>query len=165
MKRVVARFDSEDDAEAAAEALDEAGLEPERPDIENPFFDPAVRMSEERGLVWGGLVGGVVGLVLFQAIAMDLLWIPRFSPMMSADELAIPVLGLGIGLAVGGFIGGALSTVRPVPEPEGSEVAVEVPDDRIGPATEMLLTHGATAVSDRVTYHENPEEWRRDKAD
>lgn len=164
MKRIIARFDSEDDAEAAEHALNEAGLEPERPRIDNPFFNPTIRMPEERGLVWGGLLGGVIGLVLFQAINMDLLWVPRFSPMMSADEFAIPVLGLGLGIAIGGFIGGVLGTLRPIPEPEGPEVAVKVPDDRIDRATEVIRTHGATAVSDRVTYHENPEEWRRDRS-
>lgn len=156
MKRVVARFADADDAAAAERELRAAGLAPERPDFENPFFDPTARIPEERTVVAGALVGGLVGLVVLSAIDADVLWIPRTSPLMSAGEFAVPVLGLGLGLAVGGFVGGVVGTLRPVPESEAPAVAVRAPDHRVGEVADLLREHDATRVAGRVTYHEHP---------
>lgn len=157
MKRIVARFEDERNAREAESALEDADLDPERPEIENPIFDPTAPLPEARGLFWGAIVGGFVGLLFFQAINMDLIWIPRWSPMMSADEYAIPFLGLGLGVAIGGFIGGVLGTLRPVPATADVEVVVEAPDDRVNEAAGLLRDQGATVVEGTVTYHENPQ--------
>lgn len=161
MKRLVARFEDVADADEARAALREAGLVPDRRDIETPFFDPGASMPEARGLLWGALLGGIVGLALFYAIEVDLLWIPRFSPMMSAGEYAVPFLGLGLGVAIGGFVGGVVGSLRPVPEPSGVAVAVLAPDDRVGEIRGLLHDRGATDVRGRVVYHESPQEAAR----
>lgn len=164
MKRIVARFEDEDDVEGAEDALHDADLEPDQPEFDNPLFDPTARLPEVRGFVWGGILGGVLGLVVISTTYLDLFVVPRLSPMMSADPLALLVLGLGVGVVVGGFIGGVVGTLRPIPEPEELEIAVDVPDARVNEATEILRSHDATAVDGSVTYHENPEEWRRGKS-
>lgn len=163
MKRIVARFEDEDDAEAAEDALRDAELEPEQPQFDNPLFDPVARVPEARGLKWGGILGGVIGLILISTTYWDLFWVPRLSPMMSADPLSLLVLGFGIGIVVGGFVGGVIGTLRPISEPEGPEVAVDAPDNRVDETTELLRNHGATAVTGSVMYHETPGKWSEEK--
>lgn len=153
MRRVVARFDDEAAAADAEAALREADMDPERPEIENPFFDPSARPPEARGLRWGGLIGGLLGAVLLFAMAADALWIPRLSPLLTADRLVLVTFGFGIGAALGGFVGGVWGTTKPIPEPDGPRVAVRVSDARVDDARERLRAHGATAVGDGVTRH------------
>lgn len=155
MRRLVARFDADEHARDAEAALRDHDLEPDGPTIENPFFDPTAPVPEATALAWGAILGGVIGLVFFQAINVDLLWVPRWSPMMSADEFAVPFLGLGA--AIGWFVGGVIGTLRPVPELTGTEVMVEAPDDRVNEAVGLLQDRGATVVQGTVTYHENPQ--------
>ncbi len=154
MRRVVARYDDEDDATDAETALREDDLDPERPDVENPFFDPSARPPEARGLLWGGLVGGVVGAAILLAMALDVVWIPRLSPILSAGRLALVTFGFGIGVAVGGFVGGIRGTLEDVPAPEGPRVAVEVSDARVDDVKDRLREHDATAVDDAATRHD-----------
>lgn len=161
MKRIVARFEDEEDAREAEAALRDDGLDHHHAEIENPIFDPTAPLPEARGLFWGALLGGFVGLLFFQAINADILWVPRWSPMMSAGEYAVPFLGLGLGVAIGGFIGGVFGTLRPVPDPAGADVVVEAPDHRVNEAVGLLRDRGASVVEGTVTYHENPEERRK----
>ncbi len=105
MRRVVARYDDPADATEAQEGLREDGYDPERPDIKNPFFDHSARPPEARGLLWGGLVGGVLGAILLLAMAMDMVWFPRLSPILLAGRLGLVTLGFNVGVAVGGFVG------------------------------------------------------------
>ena len=156
MKRIVARFENGQDADAESSELREAGLEPESPAIDNPFFDPTARVPEERWLVVGAIAGGLIGLFALQAINMGLLWVPRTSPLMSAGDYAVPTLGLGLGVVFGAFLGGVIGTLQPVAQPDESELAVEAPDDRIDETEELLYEHDATEVDGTVTYHENP---------
>lgn len=157
MKRLVARFEEAADARDAEAALRDRGLEPDRPDVDNPFFDPTAPLPEASAIVRGALLGGLAGLLLFQAINVDVLWVPRLSPTMSADEYAVPFLGLGLGAAAGGFVGGVVGTLRPVPAPSGTAVTVEAPDDRVREAAGLLRDRGAAVVQGAVTYHENPQ--------
>lgn len=153
MKRIVARYDDAERAREAEADLRERDLDPERPAVENPFFDPAARPPEARGLVWGGLVGGVVGALVMLAMALDVIWIPRLSPLMSAGRLALITFGFGAGAALGGFVGGVWGTLQEVPDPEGPRIAVRVSDDEAGDVKERMREHGATAVDDAVTRH------------
>lgn len=153
MKRVVARYDDEEDAKAAEEALREDDLAPERPTVENPFFDPSARPPEARGLLWGGLIGGIVGAAVLLAMALDMTWVPRLSPIMSAGRLSLLTFGFAIGVAVGGFVGGIWGTSRDVPEPEGPRVAVDVSDTRVEDVKDRLRGHDATTVDDAGTPH------------
>lgn len=163
MKRLVARFEDGEDANAAEAALRDEGLEHDRAAIENPIFDPTASLPEVRGLAWGALIGGVVGLLVFQALNADIVWVPRWSPMMSAGEYAVPFLGLGLGVAIGGFVGGVIGTMRPVPDPDGADVVVDAPDHRVNEAAGLLRDRGASVVEGTVTYHENPEK-RHDRS-
>lgn len=156
MKRIVATFDESEAESDARRALREAGFEPSDPDIENPFFDPVAELPERRGLLWGGLIGGLLGAALLFALDQHVFWVPRISPIMTAGQYELVFLGFGLGVAVGGFLGGALGTARQVPERDRPRVAVQVPDDRVGEAKELLRTHGATAIGDAVTYHDHP---------
>ncbi|WP_436926620.1 hypothetical protein [Halosimplex amylolyticum] len=156
MRRVVARFDDEEAASDAERSLRETDREPHRPEIDDAFFDPSARPPEARGLAWGGLVGGVLGAALLLAMAMDVVWLPRLSPLMTAGRLTLVVFGFGAGAAVGGFVGGLAGTYRDVPEPDGPRVAVAVPDHRVDETTTMLRGHGATAVDQTVLVHEHP---------
>lgn len=157
MRRIVARFEDEENAREAEAALSDADLDPDRPEIENPFFDPTAPLPEARGLFWGSILGGIVGLLFFQAINADVLWVPRWSPMMSADEYAVPFLGLGLGVVIGSFLGGVIGTLRPVPATDDAELVVDAPDDRVSEVTGLLRDRGATVVEGAVTYHENPQ--------
>lgn len=153
MRRVVARYEESEDATAAADDLRDADLEPERPDVENPFFDPSARPPEARGLLWGGLVGGVVGAAILLGMALDVLWFPRLSPLLSAGRLALVTFGFGIGAAVGGFVGGVWGTLQDVPDPRGPRVEVTVSDARVDDVEDRLREHDATRVDDAVTRH------------
>lgn len=156
MRRVVARYDDEDDARDAEADLRDADLEPEHADIENPFFDPSARPPEARGLLWGGLLGGVIGAAILLAMALDIIWFPRLSPIMTAGRLALVTFGFGIGVAVGGFVGGVWGTLKDIPDPEGPRVAVRVSDARVGDVKDRLRAHDATTVDDAVTHHDKP---------
>lgn len=150
MKRVVAEYEDAADASAAEAALRDTDLEPERPDVDNRFFDPAARPPEARGLRWGGLIGGIVGAALLAAMALDLVWFPRLSPIMTASRLTLLVFGFGIGAAVGGVWG----TYQDIPEPTGPRVAVNAPDDRASDAKERLRSYDPAVVDEAVTTHE-----------
>lgn len=153
MRRVVARYDDEEDATDAEAELRENDLDPERLDIENPFFDPSARPPEARGLLWGGLAGGVVGAAILLAMAVDMIWFPRLSPIVTAGRLALVTFGFGIGAAVGGFVGGIWGTLKEVPDSEGPRVAVEVSDARVDDVKDRLYEHDATAIDDAMTRH------------
>ncbi|MDS0282670.1 hypothetical protein [Haloarcula onubensis] len=151
MRRVVARYDDPDDATEAAKDLRSEGYDPERPDIGNPFFDPSARPPEARGLLWGGLVGGVLGAILLLAMATDMLWFPRLSPILTAGRLTLVAFGFAVGVAVGGFVGGVWGLRKDVPEAEGPRVAVSVSDAEVGAVEDRLRTHDPTAVDDAAT--------------
>lgn len=156
MRRVYATFEDEADASAAEGSLREADLEPEEPDVDNPFFDPTVEVPEARGWLWGGLVGGVVGALLFAGLSQYVFWVPRISPVMTAGPYALAFLGFGLGVAAGGFLGGVAGTYRDLPAAEGPQVAVTVPDHRVDDVSDRLRASGAVAVDDTVTFHEHP---------
>lgn len=153
MRRVVARFEDGADASDAEDDLREADFEPERPDVENPFFDPSARPPEARGLLWGGLIGGLVGVAVLLAMAMDMIWFPRLSPILTAGRLTLVTFGFTIGVGVGGFVGGVWGMLRGVPDPEGPRVAVRVSDAQIDDVKHLLRNHDATRVDDAVTHH------------
>jgi len=153
VRRVVARYDDPEDATAAERDLRDEGYDPERPDIENPFFDPSARPPEARGLLWGGLVGGVVGAIILLAMAMDMIWIPRLSPLLTAGRLSLITFGFTAGVAVGGFVGGVWGLRKDVPEPEGPRVSVRVPDGEVDEIEDRLQRHDPTVVDDTVTRH------------
>lgn len=156
MRRFVARFEDDESASSAKRALQEAGFSPERPSIDNPFFDPSANVPEARWLRWGSLAGGVVGAAVLYAMVVHALWLPRISPIMTAGRYTLVALGFGLGAIVGGFLGGVVGTWWPVGTPSGPRLAVDVPDDRTGEVEELLEEHGATAVDDAVTHHEYP---------
>jgi len=153
VRRIVARYEDSEDAREAQAELREADFDPERPDIENAFFDPSARPPEARGLAWGGFIGGLVGVAILLAMALDMIWVPRLSPILSAGRLALLTFGFTIGVAVGGFVGGIWGTLKEVPEPEGPRVAVEVSDGRVDDVKDRLRRHDATTVDDAVTHH------------
>lgn len=161
MKRLVARFEDADDAAAAEAALRNADFDPERPEFDNPLANPAATVPEERGLVWGGLIGGVIGVVILSTTYLNLFVVPRFSPMQSADPLSLLVLGLGLGVVGGGLVGGVIGTLRPITDPGDLAVGVTVPDSRGDEAENILRSHDATVVEGRVTYHEDPGMWNK----
>lgn len=67
----------------------------------------------------GGLLGGLLGLVLIQVRKVDLLWLPRLSPIVSADALAIPVLGFGL------VFDGVVGTLSPKTGSSGPALVVK----------------------------------------
>lgn len=154
MRRVVARYETEEDADALEDELRDAALEPERPEFDNQFFDPSADPPEKRGLLWGGLIGGVIGAAIVMAMAVDLIWIPRLSPIISAGRLSLFTFGFGIGVAVGGFVGGIWGTLKEIPEPDEVRVAVEVSDARVGEIAERMRSYNATTVDEAVTTHD-----------
>lgn len=165
MKRIVATFENADDAAEAKRTLRDEDLEPTEPDFDNPFFDPATRMPESRGLLWGGLVGGLIGAVLLFAWNENVFWIPRMSPIMTAGRYVLVLLGFGLGAAIGGFLGGAIGTVREPAELEKPRIAVTVPDHRTGEAASLFRSHGATTVESAITHHEHPQRSKATESD
>ncbi|MDS0478112.1 hypothetical protein [Natrinema sp. 1APR25-10V2] len=158
MKRIVAAFENGDDAGEARQALREEDLESREPSIDNPFFDPSTKMPEGRGLLWGGLIGGLIGAILLFAWNEHIFSIPRLSPIMTAGRYELIVLGFGLGAAIGGFVGGVIGVVRRTPELDKPRVAVTVPDHRTGEVESLLRSHGATTVEGAVTHHEHPQQ-------
>lgn len=157
MRRIVAAFDDTENATEARQALRDADLEPDEPDIDNPFFDPATTMPERRGLLWGGLLGGLVGAVLLFMLDQNVFWIPRVSPIMTAGQYMLLFLGFGLGAVIGGFLGGVIGTSRQVSALDQPRVAIVVPDDRSSETEDILHAQGATAVDGTVTHHEHPQ--------
>lgn len=157
MRRIVAAFDDPADVPEATHALREAGFEPSEPDIDNPFFDPATTMPEGRGLVWGGLLGGLIGAVLLFMMDQNVYWIPRVSPIMTAGQYMLVFLGFGLGATIGGFLGGVIGTTRHVSTQDQPRVAIMVPDNRVDETEEILRDHGASAVDGTVTHHDHPQ--------
>ncbi|WP_415380520.1 hypothetical protein [Halosimplex sp. TS25] len=156
MRRIVATFDDTEEIGEAKQALRDAGLEPDEPDIDNPFFDPATTMPERRGLLWGGLVGGLIGAVLLFMMDQNIFWIPRVSPIMTAGQYMLMFLGFGLGAVIGGFLGGVIGTSHQVSELDQLRVVVMVPDNRVSETEDILRAQGATAVDSTVTHHEHP---------
>ncbi|NIC01056.1 hypothetical protein [Halobacterium sp. R2-5] len=156
MRRIVATFDDAEETTAAKQALRDAGLEPDEPEIDNPFFDPATTMPERRGLLWGGLLGGIIGAALLFMMDQNIFWIPRVSPIMTAGQYMLVFLGFGLGAVIGGFLGGVIGTSRQVSERDQSRIAVMVPDNRVGEVEDIFHAQGATAVDGTVTHHEHP---------
>lgn len=158
MRRIVATFDDTADVTATKQALRDAGLVAGEPEIDNPFFDPATTMPERRGLLWGGLLGGIIGAVLLFMMDQNVFWIPRVSPIMTAGPYMLTFLGFGLGAAIGGFLGGVIGTSRQVSELDQPRVAVLVPDYRVGETEELLRSRGATTIDGTVTHHEHPQQ-------
>lgn len=165
MKRIVATFETEDDAAEAKRALHDEDLEATEPDVDNPFFDPASKMPEGRGLLWGGLVGALIGAVVLFAWNENVFWIPRLSPIKTAGRYELVLLGLGLGAAIGGFIGGVIGTTRRPPASEKPRVAVTVPDHRTDETESLLDSRGATSVAGAVTHHEHPQRGEAGQSD
>lgn len=157
MRRIIATFEDAEDRTAAKQALRDADLEGQEPDIDNPFFDPATKMPESRGLIWGGLLGGLIGALLLFALEQNVFWIPRLSPIMTVGFYELLFLGFGLGAAVGGFLGGAIGTYRQAPDAEQPRLAVKTPDHRVDEAKDLLQDHDAISVNDTVTYHDHPQ--------
>lgn len=156
MKRVVAQFE---DAEAMADAervLRDAGLEPQEPAIDNPFFDPSTRMPESQGLLIGGLLGGLIGAVVLFAMALNVVRIPRISPIMTAGRHMLTILGFGVGVAAGGFVGGVIGTAMEAPILDHPRLAVVVPEHRADEVETLLERHGSTVIEGTAAYHEHP---------
>lgn len=156
MRRIVATFDDGDAAAAARSALRDVGLEPRAPDVENPFFDPVADVPEAGGLLFGGLLGGLLGAGVLFAMTQSVFWVPRLSPIMTAGESELVFLGFGLGAAAGCFLGGVVGTVRELPDSDRERVAVTVPDDRVGDVANLLHANGAREVDGVVTHHEHP---------
>ncbi len=153
MRRVVAQYTDRADARDAEAELREADIEPERLDVENLFFDPSAKPPEARGLLWGGLVGGVLGAALLLAMALDAIWVPRLSPLMTASRLVLLTFGFTVGAAAGGFLGGIWGTLKEIPEPDRPRVAARVPDAQVDDVKERLRAHDPTTVGETVTQH------------
>lgn len=153
MKRIDASFADERDATAARAALREADVEPETPDVENAFLDPTVRVPELRLGAIGAVLGGIVGLLLLVGLEQYLFQVPRFSPITTAGEYSLAFLGLGVGIACGGFVGAAIGTALALPTPDRPRVAATVPVERASEVEACFEEHGATDVRSTTLYH------------
>ncbi|WP_247729670.1 hypothetical protein [Halovivax limisalsi] len=165
MKRLVATFDDEGAATDADRAVRDAGLTPREAAVDAPFLDPTATMPERRGLLWGGLLGAVLGTSIMLAMAANLLWIPRTSPAMTAGPYMLGFFGFGVGAAVGGFVGGAIGTYREVPRSDRPRLAVVAPDQRADEIEDLLRRHDAHRVERSVLTHDHPQQRRLTDSD
>lgn len=156
MRRIVAQFEDAEAKADAEQALRESDLEPTEPAVDNAFFDPSIRMPESQGLLIGGLLGGLIGAVLLVAMDLDVFWIPRISPIMTAGRHALGFLGFAVGVAAGGFVGGVIGTAMEAPSVDRPRLAVVAPEHRVGEVEDLLDSHGATAIEGAAAYHEHP---------
>lgn len=117
------------------------------------------------GMGVGAALGGLGGLL----VGLGMLAIPGIGPLAAAGPLATALAGAGLG-AVGGALVGALVQLG-IPEDEaqhyaegvrrgGTVVAVRTEDEAADRAAEILESHGAVDLAERVARWRE-EGWER----
>lgn len=107
MTRTVSRlFDSYSQAQAAVEALEQAGFTSSEISLVSRYRDDATLVDDEvsstaTGATTGAFVGGGGGLLA----ALGLIAIPGIGPLVAAGVLATTLVGAAGGSVVGGLIG------------------------------------------------------------
>jgi hypothetical protein len=160
--RLVAVYDSEDDARAALRSLERAGIESGDVRVADPRDRLAAIEGEMRGEVMhsvagpgnvgpftkemaqgsvlGVLVGGVIGLVIalpFAAIDFGFVWWGRM--------LLLAIVGAVVGATIGWIIGGGFGAKRP-DEPLAGESGITLAVETSIPARQALLTTNARRI-------------------
>ena len=160
MTRTVSRlFDSYSQAQAAVEALEQAGFTSSEISLVSRYRDDNTLADDEgsgtaTGATAGALVGGGGGLLA----ALGLIAIPGIGPLVAAGVLATTLVGAAGGSVVGGLIG-ALTNAG-VSEEEAhvysegvrrgsSLVTVTTDDARASKAESILNSHKPVDVRQR----------------
>ena len=160
MTRTVSRlFDSYSQAQAAVEALEQAGFTSSEISLVSRYRDDNTLADDEgsgtaTGATAGALVGGGGGLLA----ALGLIAIPGIGPLVAAGVLATTLVGAAGGSVVGGLIG-ALTNAGVSEEDahvysEGvrrgsSLVTVTTDDARASKAESILNSHKPVDVRQR----------------
>jgi uncharacterized membrane protein len=152
-------FDSYSQAQAAVEALEQAGFTSSEISLVSRYRDDATLVDDEvsntaTGATAGAFVGGGGGLLA----ALGLIAIPGIGPLVAAGVLATTLVGAAGGSVVGGLIG-ALTNAGVSEEDahvysEGvrrgsSLVTVRADDARASKADAILNTHKPVDVRQR----------------
>ena len=168
-KTVVGVFNSVHDAQEAVRDLEMEGIS--RHDISivanknatgYETMEPSDKSSNvvaDAGI--GAAIGGVGGLLLSAA---GLITVPVIGPILAAGPIAAALTGAGIGAAAGGMVGAL--TESGIPEEDAKYyaegvrrgdvlVTVKVAGERADRASEIMDSHGAVDVNDRVSNWKN----------
>ena len=160
MSRTVSRlFDSYSQAQAAVQALEQAGFTSSEVSLVSRYRDDNTLADTDMsntatGATAGAVIGGGGGLLA----ALGLIAIPGIGPLVAAGVLATTLVGAAGGSAVGGLIGAL--TDSGVSEEDAhvysegvrrgsSLVTVKTDDARVSKADAILNTHKPVDLSQR----------------
>ncbi|MGO4567646.1 general stress protein [Rhizobium sp. 2YAF20] len=177
MRTIIGLYDNYDDARAAVEALEDAGVSSDDisivtnkangPDVEGQGSHAADGAGAGAGI--GALAGGAGGLLT----GLGLLAIPGVGPVVAAGWLAATAAGAVAGAVAGGAVGGIVGAMvrAGVPGDEanfyaesirrgGSVVAAKVDEGKVAQAQAILdSTRPVDVAARRASYIE--EGWTR----
>jgi hypothetical protein len=153
MKVVSGLFDSYDEASAAVDALEEAGVPSERISLVGPDGAGA-DSAAAKGAGVGAAVGGIGGLLA----GLGAFAIPGIGPVVGAGWLAATLVGAAAGGLAGGLIGSL--TDAGIEERDahvyaegikrgGTMVTSQVDDNQLDAAAAILDRHGRVDVASR----------------
>ncbi len=177
MRTVAGLFDSHDQAKAAVEALEDAGIESD--DISLISAGADVEENTSTGVGIGSAVGGVGGLLA----GLGAFAIPGIGPVVGAGWLAAALIGAAVGGVAGGLIG--TFTESGVDRDDahvyaegvrrgGSVVVARVDEAQTDAAAAILGQSGSVDVNERrhsfeetgwTGYDEATDAWKREDQD
>lgn len=159
MRVITGLFDSRGEADAAVEALEDAGIASEAISLIGPQgSDTASGAAEGAGI--GAAVGGVGGLLA----GLGAFAIPGIGPVVGAGWLAATLIGAAAGGAAGGLIGAM--TDAGVDERDahvyaegvrrgGTLVTARVDEEQVDAASAILGGAGSVNVTERRADYES----------
>lgn len=134
-KKIVGVFDTDREATAAIESLQNQGFRADEISVITKNRDDQAAISDEtgskapEGVATGAATGGVVGGVTGLLAGLGLLAIPGVGPILAAGPIAATLTGAAVGAGAGGLVGGLIGLG--IPEDEANEYGAYVDNGKI----------------------------------
>ncbi|MEF2966067.1 general stress protein [Paenibacillus sp. M1] len=126
-KKIVGVFDSEREASAAIEALQEQGFTAEEISVlsrdrrDREAIEDETGSKAPEGVTVGATTGGVLGGVAGLLAGLGALAIPGIGPIVAAGPVAASLTGMAAGAGLGGLAGGLIGLGIPEHEAKAYE--------------------------------------------